>query len=107
MSNNGWNKLTVRFWNSVNFARLLETNLRSVCVLRPPPLSGYAKDGTLKFLVANKIDESKRVVTTEQGKALADELSMLYFETSAKENKNIDEMMSKVAKACLDAKDKD
>ena len=44
--------------------------------------------------MANKIDlECERKISTGEGKALAAENHMVYFETSAKLNKNIDELM--------------
>ena len=46
------------------------------------------------MLVGNKIDlEDDRKVSQEEAKALADMHKMQYFETSAKLNKNIDELM--------------
>ena len=46
------------------------------------------------MLVGNKIDlEDDRKVSYEEAKALAELHKMHYFETSAKLNKNIDELM--------------
>ncbi len=46
------------------------------------------------MLVGNKIDlADDRKVSTEEAMALADQHKMMYFETSAKLNKNIDELM--------------
>jgi Ras-related protein Rab-8A len=43
-------------------------------------------------LIGNKTDEKdKRVVTEEQGRALADELGMQFMETSAKANEGVTE----------------
>ena len=46
-----------------------------------------------KILVGNKSDvaESKRAVPYAVGKALADEYKIQFFETSAKENHNVEE----------------
>ena len=48
----------------------------------------------LQVLVGNKcdMDESKRAVPFSKGKALADELGIPFFETSAKNNINVTEV---------------
>ena len=47
------------------------------------------------ILVGNKSDlEEDRQVTTEDGQKFAEEFGMEFFEVSAKENKNIDEVFS-------------
>lgn len=48
----------------------------------------------LQVLVGNKcdMDESKRAVPTSKGQALADEFGIRFFETSAKNNSNVDEV---------------
>ncbi len=43
------------------------------------------------------LEEDRRVLT-EDGQALADLHKMQYFETSAKQNKNIDELMQHLMK---------
>ena len=47
----------------------------------------------LKILVGNKSDvaETKRAIPYAVGKALADEYNIQFFETSAKENRNVEE----------------
>lgn len=46
------------------------------------------------MLVGNKIDlEDERKVSAEEAKTLAEQHKMRYFETSARLNKNIDELM--------------
>ena len=54
----------------------------------------HADPSIVKVLVGNKIDlEDERKVTAEEARALAEQHKMQYFETSAKLNKNIDELM--------------
>ena len=54
----------------------------------------HADPNIVKVLVGNKIDlEDERKVSREEGQRLADQHKMQYFETSAKLNKNIDELM--------------
>jgi GTPase SAR1 family protein len=43
-----------------------------------------------KILIGNKCDCEKRAVSTERGKALADELGIPFMEVSAKSNIKID-----------------
>lgn len=51
----------------------------------------HASEGVNKILIGNKCDwEEKRVVSTEQGQALADELGIPFIETSAKANVNVE-----------------
>lgn len=53
-----------------------------------------------RLLVGNKIDlEDKRAVTTEEGKALADQYGVVFIETSAKDNNNIESTFQKMAEA--------
>lgn len=49
-------------------------------------------------MIGNKCDwEEKRVVSTEQGQALADELGIPFLEVSAKNNINIDKAFYSLA----------
>jgi len=51
-----------------------------------------ASDGVAKMVIANKIDlKDRRVVTTEEGKALAQEAKLPYYETSAKSGSGVEE----------------
>ena len=51
-----------------------------------------ASDGVFKMLVANKIDlVDRRVVSTEEGRALAKEAGLNYYETSAKSGTGVED----------------
>lgn len=52
----------------------------------------HASSDVVKVLVGNKCDSDKRVVSYEEGRRLAEELSMNFYETSAKENIEVTEM---------------
>ncbi|XP_076180174.1 RAS oncogene family member Rab3 isoform X2 [Ptiloglossa arizonensis] len=53
-------------------------------------IKNYSTDSAQLILVGNKCDmEDERVISTERGKQLADQLGVQFFETSAKENYNI------------------
>ncbi|XP_050875779.1 uncharacterized protein LOC127079442 [Lathyrus oleraceus] len=60
----------------------------------------HASDNVNKILVGNKadMDESKRVVPTSKGQALADEYGIKFFETSAKTNMNVEEVFFPIAR---------
>lgn len=60
-------------------------------------LAEYNNDAA-KILVANKVDRAnERAVKTEQGQKLAEEYNMVFFETSAKSNVNVDAAFEKIA----------
>ncbi|XP_065188389.1 ras-related protein Rab-5B-like [Sycon ciliatum] len=53
-------------------------------------------------LAGNKLDlNATRSVSTEEGKAYADEQDLLFFETSAKSNANVNEMFAAIATEIL------
>eukprot|EP00835_Amoeboradix_gromovi_P002222 NODE_121_length_18880_cov_0.205687.p7 type:complete len:173 gc:universal NODE_121_length_18880_cov_0.205687:3440-2922(-) len=59
----------------------------------------HASEGVNKILVGNKCDcEEKKVITREQGQALADEYGIPFLETSAKSNINVEEGFFTLAK---------
>ncbi|PWN37783.1 putative SEC4-like Rab/GTPase [Meira miltonrushii] len=59
----------------------------------------HASEGVSKILVGNKSDwDEKRVISTEQGQALADELGIRYVETSAKTNAQVEDAFFTLAR---------
>ncbi|XP_003379377.1 GTP-binding protein Ypt2 [Trichinella spiralis] len=59
----------------------------------------FAAPNVVKLLVATKIDlENDRLVSTEEGEALAQAEQMNFIETSAKENLNVDQAFENLAK---------
>eukprot|EP01024_Parvocaulis_polyphysoides_P046252 TRINITY_DN43464_c0_g1_i1.p1 TRINITY_DN43464_c0_g1~~TRINITY_DN43464_c0_g1_i1.p1 ORF type:complete len:210 (-),score=36.41 TRINITY_DN43464_c0_g1_i1:293-922(-) len=58
-----------------------------------------ASENVNKVLVGNKADmESKRVISFQKGKELADEFGIPFFETSAKSSQNVEEVFHTVSK---------
>jgi GTPase SAR1 family protein len=58
----------------------------------------HASEGVNKILIGNKCDwEEKRVVSTERGQALADELGIPFLEVSAKSNINVEKAFFSLA----------
>ena len=45
----------------------------------------------------NKCDKSDRIISKEEGQKLADEFNMSFFETSAKNNQNVNEVFNFLA----------
>jgi len=59
----------------------------------------HASEGVNKILIGNKCDwEEKKVVSTEQGQELANELGIPFLETSAKANINVEEAFVALAR---------
>jgi len=57
----------------------------------------YSWDNAQVILVGNKCDmQNERVVSTERGKKLANDLSLEFFETSAKENINVKQVFERL-----------
>eukprot|EP00635_Sarcinochrysidales_sp_CCMP3193_P010621 CAMPEP_0118906234 /NCGR_PEP_ID=MMETSP1166-20130328/9965_1 /TAXON_ID=1104430 /ORGANISM="Chrysoreinhardia sp, Strain CCMP3193" /LENGTH=193 /DNA_ID=CAMNT_0006845517 /DNA_START=29 /DNA_END=607 /DNA_ORIENTATION=+ len=54
-------------------------------------------------LVGNKCDREDRVVSTKEGEDLAKQYGVSFFETSAKENLNVDECYDAIARETKDA----
>ena len=60
-----------------------------------------AQNNVCKVLVGNKCDKSDRVVSFEDGKKLAQDFGMEFFETSAKSNINVSETFTFLTKEIL------
>ncbi|XP_057721003.1 ras-related protein RABE1d-like [Arachis stenosperma] len=60
----------------------------------------HASDNVNRILVGNKadMDESKRVVPTSKGQALANEYGIKFFETSAKTNLNVEKIFLSISR---------
>ncbi|KAG8976832.1 GTP-binding protein [Tulasnella sp. 425] len=61
-------------------------------------VKAYASEDVNTILVGGKCYEDKRVVTTERGQALADELGIKFFETSAKLNVGVEDTFFTIAR---------
>ena len=66
-------------------------------------IEANAQGNVKRVLVGNKCDKPDRVVTEEEGKKLADDYSMNFFETSAKTSKNVTEVFYHLTKEILKA----
>lgn len=60
-----------------------------------------------KILIGNKCDLNEREVTTEEGKKLAEENGMKFFETSAKNDINVKETFEAITEDILDVQYKE
>ena len=64
-------------------------------------IEANAQTNVRKVLVGNKCDKPDRVVSEEEGKKLADDFGMHFFETSAKTNQNVSEVFTFLTKEIL------
>ena len=63
----------------------------------------FGKQGVLKVLIGNKKDlEKKRKVTKKAGESLANKYGINFFEVSAKDNINVEELFLETAKCLLE-----
>ena len=66
----------------------------------------FAKQGVLKVLVGNKTDlEDQRKIIKEEGESLAKKYGINFFEVSAKDNINIDQLFLETVKSLLEKND--
>mmetsp|Transcript_15475 Transcript_15475/g.30564 ORF Transcript_15475/g.30564 Transcript_15475/m.30564 type:complete len:214 (-) Transcript_15475:126-767(-) len=62
----------------------------------------HAADNVNKILIGNKCDMlEKKVIETARGQALADEFGIKFFETSAKNNHNVEKAFFEIARDVL------
>jgi len=67
----------------------------------------YAPD-SIKILVGNKCDRTtERTVSDDEAREFCGKCGMPFFEVSAKEGKNIDELFSTLAIEIIESRDKD
>ena len=66
-------------------------------------IEANAQTSVKKVLVGNKCDKPDRVVTKDEGKKLADDYNMSFFETSAKTNQNVTEVFNFLTKEILES----
>ena len=64
-------------------------------------IEANAQTNVCKVLVGNKCDKPDRKVTFEEGKKLADDFGMEFFETSAKSGSNVNETFDALTKQIL------
>lgn len=62
----------------------------------------HATENVAKVLIGNKCDRPDKKISAEQGQALAQELGIQFFETSAKNNINVHETFYYIAKEIKD-----
>ena len=67
------------------------------------------KEKNIKIvIIGNKIDlKEKRIISEEEGKKIAEEYNLNYFETSAKDNIGINEAMRDIIKDILNERSKE
>jgi Ras-related protein Rab-1A len=61
----------------------------------------YASAETAKLLIGNKSDRSDRVVSTEEGQALARELNLPFLETSARTADNVEAAFKEITEQLI------
>ena len=65
-------------------------------------INDNANDNVCKILIGNKIDVLNREVPKEEGEKIANNLGIKYFETSAKENINVEEAFNYLVKMIVE-----
>ena len=67
-------------------------------------INKYTKPETLILLIANKADRADRVVSMEEGQALAKELGISIIETSARTAENVESAFVRIAEQLIQKK---
>lgn len=57
-------------------------------------IQNHSDKTIIKYLIGNKIDTDKREVTADEAQKVAEQYGMSYYETSARLNKNISEVIT-------------
>jgi len=67
----------------------------------------YSNDNTVKVLIGNKSDkDEERKITTEEGKAKADSVGMLFIETSAKDSTHIEDAFLMISRQLVQVRER-
>ena len=64
----------------------------------------HASSNVAKVLVANKCDRTDRIIDTEQGRSLAQQHGLSFFETSAKNGTNVNGVFEHIAEVIIKEK---
>ena len=66
----------------------------------------HANLNVIKYLIGNKCDmQDSRVVSIEEGQQIAEKYGMKFFETFAKENINLKDVIESIGKEIVDKKE--
>ena len=69
-------------------------------------IENYLEYGVCIILVGNKSDKLDEIITEKEGKTLADEFNMSFFESSAKNTDNVDEVFNSITNEILNKRAK-
>jgi len=64
-------------------------------------IESNAQTNVFKVLVGNKCDKPERIITESDGRKLADDLNMKFFEASSKTNQNVNEVFDYLTREIL------
>ena len=90
-------KVTESYYKNVNGIIIVydvsdQNSFKSINKWIIKQINNNAKNNIVKVLVGNKNDKTDRVISKEEGENLAKKLGMKFFETSAQNNNNINEL---------------
>ncbi|MXQ81130.1 hypothetical protein E5288_WYG012722 [Bos mutus] len=82
---------------------LREQQIHTVCLGKSTQIKTYSWDNAQVILVGNKCDmEDERVISTERGQHLGEQLGFEFFETSAKDNINVKQTFERLVDIICD-----